>query len=73
MRDVNHTISKENVKFAIEHDVSVIGPEDLTGIRESTLHKTPRKNRHNHSSWAFRQLQTFIEYKAKEMYGRIRF
>ncbi|WP_225419906.1 zinc ribbon domain-containing protein [Methanohalophilus profundi] len=26
-----------------------------------------KKRRHNHSSWAFRQLQTFIEYKAKEV------
>jgi len=67
MRDVNHIISKEIVKFAIENNVSVIGLEDLTGIRDSTLFKTPKKRRHNHSSWAFRQLQIFIEYKAKEV------
>lgn len=32
MRDVNHIISKEIVNFAIEHDVSVIGHEDLTQV-----------------------------------------
>ncbi|MGA9099961.1 MAG: transposase [Methanotrichaceae archaeon] len=38
--------------------------EDLTGIRKHT--NVPRDFRYEHSSWAFRQLQTFIEYKAHE-------
>ena len=66
MRDVNHRVSKEIVKFAIKNGVSTIGLEDLTGIRDSTISKIPKKNRYNHSSWAFRQLQSFIEYKARE-------
>lgn len=67
MRDVNHRISKEIVKFAIDNNVSVIGLEDLNGIKESTIANVPKKKRHNHSSWAYRQLQTFIEYKAREV------
>lgn len=66
MRDVNHRVSKEIVEFAIKNGASTIGLEDLTGIRDSTISKIPKKNRYNHSSWAFRQLQSFIEYKARE-------
>lgn len=67
MRDVNHKISKEIVKFAIENKVSVIGLEDLNGIKEATVNKVSKKRRYTHSSWAYHQLQTFIEYKAREM------
>jgi putative transposase len=66
MRDVNHKISKAIVKFALENEVSVISLEDLTGIRTSTINKISKRNRYTHSSWAYRQLQTFIEYKARE-------
>jgi putative transposase len=65
MTDVNHCISKSIVKFAVENNVSVIGFEDLTGIKTRTEYKVKKKDRYNHSSWAFRQLQTFVEYKAK--------
>lgn len=65
MKDVNHCISKAIVKFAVENNVSVIGFEDLTGIRTRTEHKVKKKYRYHHSSWAFRQLQTFVEYKAR--------
>jgi IS605 OrfB family transposase len=65
MKDVNHCISKAIVKFAVKNNVSVIGFEDLTGIRDRTQYKVKRKDRYRHSSWAFRQLQTFVEYKAK--------
>jgi len=44
--------------------VSVIGLEDLTGIRKRT--NVRKKHRYKHNSWAFRELQTFIEYKAQE-------
>jgi IS605 OrfB family transposase len=63
MKDVNHCISKAIVKFATEFDVSIIGLEDLTGIRDSTTVR--KKYRYTHTSWAFYQLQNFIEYKAK--------
>ena len=36
MTAVNHVISKRLIEFAIENDVSVIGMEDLTGIRKET-------------------------------------
>jgi IS605 OrfB family transposase len=67
MRDVNHKISKAIVNFAFDNNVSVIGLEDLTGIRTATINKVSKRNRHTHSSWAYRQLQTFIEYKAREV------
>ncbi len=66
MTAVNHNVSKRLIEFAIENDVSAIGMEDLTGIRKRTEYKVSKEFRHEHSSWAFRQLQTFIEYKAKE-------
>jgi putative transposase len=65
MTAVNHTVSKRLIEFATENEVSVIGMEDLTGIRDKTK-KVHREFRYEHSSWAFRQLQTFIEYKANE-------
>ena len=60
----NHVISKKVVKFALEHKIPLISMENLTGICDST--KVRKKHRYKHSSWAFRQLQTFIEYKCKE-------
>jgi putative transposase len=65
MKDVNHCISKAIVKFAVQEKVSVIGLEDLTGIRDTT--NVRKKHRYLHNSWAFRQLQSFIEYKAKQV------
>ena len=66
MTAVNHRVSKDLIEFARENDVSAIGMEDLTGIRKRTEYKISKEFRYEHSSWAFRQLQTFIEYKAKE-------
>jgi putative transposase len=61
-RDVNHCISKELVNDAKGTNRS-IALEELTGIRERT---TVRKaQREGHSKWAFRELRSFIEYKAK--------
>lgn len=64
MTDVNHIVSKKIVKFAKEHKIPVISMENLDGIRKRT--KVHKAYRYKHSSWAFRQLQSFIEYKAKE-------
>ena len=64
MRDVNHVVSKQVVEFAEENEIEVIGMEDLSKIRERT--KVRKKQRYLHNSWAFRELQTFVEYKAKE-------
>ena len=67
MTDVNHCISKAIVKFAVENIVSVIGLEDLTGIRDRTNNKLRKKQKYLHNSWAFYQLQQFIDYKAKNV------
>jgi IS605 OrfB family transposase len=66
MTAVNHKVSKDLVKFATYKGVSVIGMEDLTGIRGRTEPKVSKDFRYEHSSWAFRQLQSFVEYKARE-------
>lgn len=64
MQDVNHVVSKQILEFAEEKGIEVIGLEDLSKIRERT--KVRRKQRYLHNSWAFRELQSFVEYKAKE-------
>ena len=66
MTAVNHKVSKDLIEFAVSNCVSVIGMEDLTGIRKRTENKASKEFRYEHSSWAFRQLQAFVEYKAKE-------
>lgn len=60
-RDVNHVISKKIVAKA-KDTRQAIALEDLKGIRKSvTVRKAQRSRIH---SWAFRQLRSFIEYKA---------
>ena len=62
-RTTNHVISKEIVQKA-KGTSSAIAMENLSGIRMRT---TVRKgNRYIHNSWAFNQLRSFIEYKARE-------
>ncbi|EQD75344.1 ISSoc1, transposase [mine drainage metagenome] len=62
VRNTNHVISKEIVQKA-KGTSSSIAIEDLSGIRMRT---TVRKgHRYIHNSWAFYQLRSFIEYKAK--------
>ncbi|WP_328773433.1 RNA-guided endonuclease InsQ/TnpB family protein [Streptomyces sp. NBC_00286] len=61
-RDINHKISKSIVAEA-ERTARGIALEDLTGIRErARLRKPQRVTLH---SWSFRQLGTFITYKAQ--------
>lgn len=61
-RDVNHVISKALVTSAKDTSRG-IALEDLKGIRERvTVRKAQRKVIH---SWAFRQLGSFVEYKAR--------
>lgn len=60
-RDVNHVISKKVVAKAKDTGKAVV-LEDLEGIRTSTTVRKAQRSR-NHS-WAFRQLRSFIEYKA---------
>jgi IS605 OrfB family transposase len=59
---LNHNISRRIVDSLQPGDTIVL--EDLTHIRERT--RVRKVQRYVHHSWAFRQLQQFIEYKALE-------
>ena len=61
-KDVNHCISKALVAKA-QTERKALALETLDGIRERvTVRRSQRRVRH---SWAFRQLRTFISYKAQ--------
>ena len=62
MRDLNHKISTQIVEIALRHPHPVIVLERLDGIR-NRLKASKRFNRMM-GSWAFRQLVSFVEYKA---------
>jgi putative transposase len=60
-KDVNHRISKEIVTKA-KGTTCAVALEDLTGLRmRVTVHRSQRATL---SSWSFRQLRSFIDYKA---------
>jgi putative transposase len=61
-RDVNHRISKGLVATATDTRRG-IALEDLKGIRERTPFRQSQRARM--SGWAFAQLRSFIEYKAR--------
>jgi putative transposase len=69
-QDANHRVSKSIVK---EHPASLIGLEQLTGIRERTnkrrkgkkATKKQRKANATYSKWSFAELQTMMAYKAQ--------
>lgn len=61
-RDVNHCISKQIVSTA-KGTSSMIAMEDLSGIRKRTT--VGRKQRDRHVKWAFYELRSFVEYKAR--------
>ena len=67
-KDTNHRISKALV-FKARTQRKAIALEDLTKIRERvTVRRSQRRVRH---SWAFRQLRTFIGYKATQAGVRV--
>ena len=61
-RDVNHVISKIIVSKA-KGTTRAIALEDLSGIRARATVRHDQRDRHN--KWSFRQLRSFIAYKAK--------
>lgn len=61
-KHVNHCISKEIVANA-ERDRCAIAVEDLTDIRKRVKARKASRNRLH--GWAFRQLRSFVEYKAR--------
>jgi putative transposase len=67
-KDVNHRISKVLVHKA-QTERKALALEDLTQIRARvTVRRKQRRVRH---SWAFRQLRTFIGYKATQVGVRV--
>lgn len=61
-RCVNHTISKQLVAHAKDTKAALV-MEELTHIRSRTTVRKGQRNKHH--SWSFRQLRTFISYKAQ--------
>ena len=57
---INHRYSKELVSYAVKNGYGTIQMENLSGIKEDT--GFPKRLRH----WTYYDLQTKIEYKAKE-------
>lgn len=64
MTYINHKISKEIVDYAYKTK-AIITMENLQGINLSC--KVKKDNRYYRVSWAFNQLQSFINYKAKQL------
>lgn len=63
MKHINHELSKQIVEEAMEHKAGIIALEDLKNIRERI--QTGKRMRTRLHRWSFRQLQTFIQYKAE--------
>ena len=63
MRQTNHELSKKIVQEAIKQEVGIIVLEDLTNIRKRI--QGGKRMRTRLHRWGFRQLQTFIQYKAE--------
>jgi IS605 OrfB family transposase len=63
VKHINHETSKAIVGAAVKAGVGKITMEDLTHIRARI--KAGKRMRGRLHRWAWRQLQTFVEYKAK--------
>jgi putative transposase len=63
VKQINHETSKAVLAEAIKHGVARITMEDLTHIRDRI--KAGKRVRGRLHRWAFRQLQSFVEYKAQ--------
>lgn len=59
-KTINHRYSKALIDYAVKNKYGTIQMEDLSGIKEGTDY--PKRLRH----WTYFDLQTKIEYKAKE-------
>lgn len=62
MKDIDHKISNQIIKEAINNKVGTIKLEQLTNIRSTT--RTSRKNNYSIHTWSFYRLMQFIVYKA---------
>ena len=67
MRDLDHKISRKIVNYALKHRLKIV-VENLKGIRKCTKKGKGSRNVNRFvNSWSFYRLQTFIEYKSKEL------
>lgn len=67
MRDLDHKISRTIVNYALKHKLKIV-VEDLKGIRLGARKGKGSKTVNRFvNSWSFYRLQTFIEYKSKEL------
>ena len=62
MSDVNHQLSKTLVQTYGKQTLFVL--EDLTGMTFDTIHSRKKKNRYEHHSWSFYDLEQKLRYKA---------
>jgi IS605 OrfB family transposase len=62
-KNTNHVISKRIVQKA-KANRQAIAIEDLRHIRKRTDSTVRKSQRAKHSSWSFRQLRSFLQYKA---------
>lgn len=61
MSDVNHQLSKTLVQTYGKQTLFVL--EDLTGMTFDTIHSRKKKNRYEHHSWSFYDLEQKLRYK----------
>ena len=63
-RDVNHVVSKR-ILDGLEKGTTIV-LEKLKGIKEKTTRKRRKKDRFEHNSWSYYQLEQFLTYKAAD-------
>ena len=63
IRDLNHKISKKLVDECVDNQSGIVF-EELKNIRQRA--RTSKRQRSSLHSWSYYQLQTFVEYKAKQ-------
>ena len=67
MKDLDHKISRKIVNYALKEQLKIV-VENLTNIRTGARRgKGSRTGNRFVNSWSFYRLQSFIEYKAKEL------
>lgn len=69
MKDFNHKLSRQIIKFALKVKARIIRLENLKNIRTTakTNHKQRQRLGNTLHNWPFDQLKQFIEYKAREI------
>lgn len=67
MKDLDHKISRKIVDYALKNKLKIV-LENLKGIRIGARKGNGSKTGNRFvNSWSFYRLQTYIEYKAKEL------